>query len=353
MVGVPGDEPLRTDDNGHPVNRMFADVPQDEPEVEAEPGFEGEVAAFNLFAYLSRSRRDLEPVGRQRCARTASTARRPRSTSCRSSTATTASSGSSSCPTRSTGTSRTATPARARAKVVMKAGDVAAMPADIRHQGYSPKRSMLLVWENGVARRCPTLIARPGKAADQTAGRVLTGSDRRRPCRRSCSSAASSSTRSTAAPSRSATRTTARVLAEVAEARRGRRRPGRRGRGRAPSRPGRATPAAERGRLLLRLADAIEAARRRAGPAGVARHRPPDPGHPRPRRAPHRGHLPLLRRHGRQAPGLGDPGRRRVPQLRDAASRSASSARSCRGTSRSCSPAGRWARRWPPATPSC
>ncbi len=22
------------------------------------------------------------------------------------------------------------------------------MPADIRHQGYSPKRSMLLVWEN-------------------------------------------------------------------------------------------------------------------------------------------------------------------------------------------------------------
>jgi hypothetical protein len=35
-----------------------------------------------------------------------------------------------------------------RAKVRMKAGDVAAMPADIRHQGYSRKRSMLLVWEN-------------------------------------------------------------------------------------------------------------------------------------------------------------------------------------------------------------
>jgi len=35
----------------------------------------------------------------------------------------------------------------------MKAGDVAAMPADIRHRGFSPngfspKRSMLLVWEN-------------------------------------------------------------------------------------------------------------------------------------------------------------------------------------------------------------
>jgi hypothetical protein len=32
--------------------------------------------------------------------------------------------------------------------VVMRPGDVAAMPADIRHQGYAPKRSMLLVWEN-------------------------------------------------------------------------------------------------------------------------------------------------------------------------------------------------------------
>ena len=35
-----------------------------------------------------------------------------------------------------------------RARILMKAGGVAAMPADIRHQGYSTKRSMLLVWEN-------------------------------------------------------------------------------------------------------------------------------------------------------------------------------------------------------------
>src|SRR5438270_928873 len=35
-----------------------------------------------------------------------------------------------------------------RARVTIKAGDVAAMPADIRHQGYSTKRSMLYVWEN-------------------------------------------------------------------------------------------------------------------------------------------------------------------------------------------------------------
>lgn len=31
-----------------------------------------------------------------------------------------------------------------RAKAIMKAGDVAAMPANIRHQGFSKKRSMLL-----------------------------------------------------------------------------------------------------------------------------------------------------------------------------------------------------------------
>ena len=32
------------------------------------------------------------------------------------------------------------------------------MPADIRHQGYSPKRSMLLVWENA-SPDIPDLIA--------------------------------------------------------------------------------------------------------------------------------------------------------------------------------------------------
>ena len=36
-----------------------------------------------------------------------------------------------------------------RGRVVMRAGDVCAMPADIRHQGYAPKRAMLLVAENG------------------------------------------------------------------------------------------------------------------------------------------------------------------------------------------------------------
>ena len=148
MVGCPGDERTRSDESGFPVNRHFADVGQDAPEIEAEAGFENEVVAFNLFAYLSRSDVTWNPSV---------------VTVCKNSLY---------CPTteeyvlpvihgndrvewfvqlsdeiwwnvedRDTGS--------ARAKVVMKPGDVASMPADIRHQGYAPKRSMLLVWENG------------------------------------------------------------------------------------------------------------------------------------------------------------------------------------------------------------
>jgi len=161
MVGVPGDEQIRTDAT-HPINRMFADVPQDEPEIHAEPGFEDEVCAFNLFAYLSRSDVTWNPSVVSQCK------------------------ASLYCPTteeyilpiihgndrvewfvqmsdqiiwdvqdRDSGT--------IRAKVTMKAGDVAAMPGDIRHQGYSPKRSMLLVWENA-SPELPELI-RTGKAS--------------------------------------------------------------------------------------------------------------------------------------------------------------------------------------------
>jgi hypothetical protein len=160
MVGVPGDEEIRTDAT-HPINRMFADVGQDEPLVEPEPGFEGEVAAFNLFAYLSRSNVTWNPSVVSACK------------------------ASLYCPTteeyilpvihgndrvewfvqlsdeirwdvqdRDTGA--------ARARVIMRAGDVAAMPGDIRHQGYSPKRSMLLVWENA-SPELPELI-RTGQA---------------------------------------------------------------------------------------------------------------------------------------------------------------------------------------------
>src|SRR6516225_6001285 len=147
MVGLKGDTPLRSDANGNPVNREFSDVDQTEPEVHAEPGFEDEVHAFNFFAYLSRSDVTWNP------------------------SITSAVKNSLLCPTTEEYTlpiihgndrvewfvqlsdeihwdvqdRETGAP---RARVVMKPGDVAAMPADIRHQGYSPKRSMLLVWEN-------------------------------------------------------------------------------------------------------------------------------------------------------------------------------------------------------------
>lgn len=157
MVNVNGDEPLRTDESGFPVNRMFLDVDQSQPVVEAEPGFEDEVAAFNLFGYLSRSDVTWNPSVVSACK------------------------DSLFCPTteeyilpiihgndrvewfvqlsdeihwdvedRDTGA--------VRSRVTMKAGDVCAMPADIRHQGYSPKRSMLLVWENNSS-KVPELIA--------------------------------------------------------------------------------------------------------------------------------------------------------------------------------------------------
>jgi Hydroquinone 1,2-dioxygenase large subunit N-terminal len=157
MVGVPGDEPLRSDDTGHPINRMFADVGQDEPEIHAEPGFEDQVCAFNLFAYLSRSNVTWNPSVVSVCKN------------------------SLYCPTTEEyilpiihGNDRVEwfvqlsdqiewevadkVTGALRARVIMKPGDVAAMPADIRHQGFAPKRSMLLVWENG-SPDLPELIA--------------------------------------------------------------------------------------------------------------------------------------------------------------------------------------------------
>ena len=147
-VGLKDDLALRTDARGAPVNRAFADVPQDQPELHPEPGFENEVHAFNLFAFLSRSQVTWNP------------------------SFTSVVKYSFMCPTteehilpiihandrvewffqmcdeihwdcadKNTG--------KPLARVIMKAGDMAAMPAYCRHQGYSPKRSMLLVWENG------------------------------------------------------------------------------------------------------------------------------------------------------------------------------------------------------------
>ena len=154
MPGLPEDSPLRND---LPVNRAFADVAQDEPQVLAEPGYEGQLHAFNLFKYLSRSDVTWNPSVTSVCG------------------------ASLFCPTTEEfilpvfhGNDRVEwflqlsdeiywdvedrDSGQIRSKVVMKPGDVAAMPADIRHQGYAPKRSMLLVWENA-AGDLPELIS--------------------------------------------------------------------------------------------------------------------------------------------------------------------------------------------------
>jgi hypothetical protein len=147
-VGMKGDLALRTDERGTKVNRAFADVPQDQPELHPEPGFEDDVHAFNLFAFLSRSQVTWNP------------------------SFTSVVKYSFMCPTTEEhilpiihANDRVEwffqmcdeihwdcadkTTGKPLARVIMKAGDMAAMPAYCRHQGYSPKRSMLLVWENG------------------------------------------------------------------------------------------------------------------------------------------------------------------------------------------------------------
>lgn len=148
MPGLEGDSPLRAEENGYSVNRAFADVTQEQPVIKPEPGFEKELHAFNLFAYLSRSDVTWNPSVTSVCKN------------------------SLFCPTTEEytlpiihGNDRVEwflqfsdeiiwditdkNTGRPRARVMMRAGDVAAMPADIAHQGFSKKRSMLLVWENG------------------------------------------------------------------------------------------------------------------------------------------------------------------------------------------------------------
>jgi hypothetical protein len=147
MVGLPGDTPIRTDKNGFPVNRQFADVDQAQPLVEAEPGFEAEVGAFNLFGYLSRSDVTWNPsvcsvVGDSLFCPTSEEFILP------------VEHGNDRCEwflqlsDEIVWDIKDKESGKPRARVTARAGDICCMPADIRHQGYSTKRSMLLVWEN-------------------------------------------------------------------------------------------------------------------------------------------------------------------------------------------------------------
>ncbi len=143
MVGLPGDLTFRTD----PQNRQLADVATDKPEVHAEKGYENEVHAFNFMDYLSRSDVTWNPSvvscvkDSQFCATTEEHILPITHGNDRVEWFIQATDEIIwDVDDRATG--------RPRAKVVMRAGDVAAMPADIRHRGYSPKRSILIVWEN-------------------------------------------------------------------------------------------------------------------------------------------------------------------------------------------------------------
>jgi hypothetical protein len=161
MVGLPGDTPVRTDENGFPVNRMFADVPQNQPKIEAEPGFEGEVSAFNLFGYLSRSDVTWNPSV---CSVVKDSLFCPTSEEF----ILPVDHGNDRCEWFVVLTDeivwdvKDKNSGKNRARVIMKAGDVSCMPADIRHTGYADKRSMLLVWENA-SPKIPELI-QSGKA---------------------------------------------------------------------------------------------------------------------------------------------------------------------------------------------
>ncbi len=156
MVGLPGDAEIRTDGNGYPQNRMFSDVSSDQPLVEVEPGFENEVAAFNLYDYLSRSDVTWNPsvcsvVKESLFCPTSEEFILP------------VEHGNDRCEwfvqlsDEITWEVKDKETGKPRSRIVMRAGDVACMPADIRHQGYSPKRSMLLVWENA-SPRIPDMI---------------------------------------------------------------------------------------------------------------------------------------------------------------------------------------------------
>lgn len=148
MLGLEGDTPVRSEEAGQTINRAFADLEMDEPEIECEEGFEGQLHAINLFDHIARSDVTWNP----------SISAVTRANIC--------------CVTSEEhmlpvihGNDRNEwfiqltdeihwniadkNSGAPRGRIVMKAGDVCAMPADIRHQGFAPKRSMLMVMENG------------------------------------------------------------------------------------------------------------------------------------------------------------------------------------------------------------
>jgi hypothetical protein len=148
MLGLAGDVAPRSDESGHPINRAFADVPVDTPDIEAEPGFEDQLNAISLYDHIAR----------------ADVTWNPSFTSITQASICCVTSEEHMLPVIH-GNDRNEwfiqltdeihwniqdkDSGNPRGRIVMKSGDICAMPADIRHQGFSPKRSMLMVMENG------------------------------------------------------------------------------------------------------------------------------------------------------------------------------------------------------------
>ena len=148
MLGLEGDKPVRSEADGFPINRAFADLDYAPPTIECEPGFEGQLHAIDLFDHVARSNVTWNPsisavTGGNICCVTSEEHMLP------------VIHGNDrnewfiqltdeihwNIADKNTGAPR--------GRVVMRAGDVCAMPADIRHQGFAPKRAMLMVMENG------------------------------------------------------------------------------------------------------------------------------------------------------------------------------------------------------------
>lgn len=155
--GLPGQPDAMHPANGDEVNGRFDDVEQTQPQINPEPGFEDELAAFNLISHMACSASTWNPsvcsiVGASAVCMSSEEATLPfwhRNDRLE---------WFIQLSDEIIWDVQNATDGRARARVIMKAGDIAAMPADIRHKGYSPRRSMLMIWEN-MSRDLPAKVA--------------------------------------------------------------------------------------------------------------------------------------------------------------------------------------------------
>ena len=328
MVGVPGDETMRSDDTGYPVNRMFADVDQAEPEVACRARLRGRGGGVQPVRLPVAQRRHLEPVGRvgvqgqpllpddrgvhpadhprQRPGRVVRAAVRPDPLEGRGPRDRSAPGHRGDEGRRRGRHARRHPPSGLLAEAVDAArlGERLAGAARPDRRGQRRRTRSSCRWSSRLVR---TAAGCPGASKPLVSSRNDQALHRR----------ASSSTRSAGGTIEVLDPHDGSVLAEVAEARAERRRPGRGGASARVPRPGRPRRRPSGGGCCCGSPTPSSAT-----PTSWPGWRRRDTGHPlrdttRPRRAPHRGHLPLLRRAWpTSSQGSVVPVERRVPQLR-------------------------------------